>query len=558
MDTASNFLASPPPFPPRTQSRKCASSISAAPAVTSMPTASLARSFPTSVLLQEQRDEYKPLLHILKEDNISQVTLDRRHMLTDFSGKEEDPGHSEQLVQNLEHQLLDWPGLYPLLPSSNMHKDPSLSPTMQPATVSMKLIDVEPSIALALAKKALSASKHAAMLYEDNEILEDDPNGSLSYSLESTSLTKLPLEKEIAVRSTRLQERRSKKRRVSKLKDVLERNRSKKVKAKRKIKQRGFDQNDTLRPLFSCHQTKLLTYKEELTLIAQVQDLMKLEEVKSKLQSHIGREPTLIEWSKSVGISCRDLQSHIDSGNNSREKLVSANLRLVVHVAKKYLYSGLSLLDLFQAGRLGLITSVDKFKPQGGCRFSTYAYWWIRQAIRKATFECGSFSHLPEHIHALLRKVSKAKRLLVEEGNYHPTNEQIAKRVNITTEKLVGLLNHARKPISLQQKVFAGQNITLEHITADPNIPDPEESAMNELMIQHMRKLIVTTLKPRESQIIKLRYGVGGGRAYTLAEVGLRFGLSRERVRQLQNQSLAKLKLRIKNEGADLFRQLLG
>nr|AKC88781.1 sigma factor [Pelargonium cotyledonis] len=558
METASNFLASPPPFPSRTQSRKCASSTSAAPAVTSMPTASLARSFPTSVLLQEQRDEYKPLLHILKEDKISQVTLDRRHMLTGTSGKEEDPDNSEQLVQNLEHQLLDWPGLYPLLPPSNMHKDPSLSPTMQSATVSMKLIDVEPSIALALAKKALSASKEAAMLYADNEILEDDLNGSLSYSLESTSLTKLPLEKEIAVRSTRLQERRSKKRRVSKLKDVvLERNRSKKVKAKRKIKQRGSDRNDRFQPLFSCHQTKLLTYKEELTLIAQIQDLMKLEEVKSKLQSHIGREPTLFELSERVGISCRVLQSKIAAGYSSREKLISANLRLVVHVAKKYLYSGLSLPDLFQAGRLGLITSVDKFKPQG-CRFSTYAYCWIRQEVRKAVFECGSIIHVPEHVHAVLRKVSKAKRLLVEEGNLHPTNEQIAKRVNITTEKLVVLLNRARQPISLQRTVFADQNTTLEDITSDPNNSDSEESVVNELMKQHVRNLIVTTLKPRERKIIQLRYGIGGGRVNTLDEVGLIFGLSRERVRQLQDQSLAKLKQRMESEGADSFKQLLG
>nr|AKC88792.1 sigma factor [Pelargonium transvaalense] len=556
METASNFLAPPPPFPPRTPSRKCASSTSS---VISVPTASLAQSFPTSVLLQEQRDEYKPLLHILKEDKLSQVTLDRRHMLTGTSGKEEDPGNSEQLVQNLEHQFLDWPGLYPLLPSSNMHKDPSLSSIMQSATVGMKLVDVEPSIALALAKKALSASKHAAMLYEGNEILEDDLNGSLSYSLGSTSLIKLPLEKEIAVRSTRLQERRSKKRRVSKLKDVvLERNRPRKVKAKRKrkTKKRGFDQNVTFPP-FSSHRTKLLTNKEELTLIAQIQDLMKLEEVKSLLQFHIGREPTLAEWSGVVGISCRVLQSQIDSGNSSRERLISANLGLVVHVARMYLRSGVSLPDLFQAGRFGLITSIDRFKPQAGCRFSSYAYWWIRQAVRKAVIDHGRLIRLPEHAHALLSKASKARRLLIKEGISHPTNEQIAKRVNITTEKLVVLQNRAREPISLQQKVCAESNVTLEVITADPNNPDPEEAAVNELMMQHVRNLIVTTLEPRERQIVILRFGIGGGRVKTLTEVGEKLGLSRERVRQLQDRSLGKLKQCMESEGADAFREIL-
>nr|AKC88793.1 sigma factor [Pelargonium x hortorum] len=561
METASNFLAPPPPFPPRTPSRKCASSTSAAPAVTSVPTASLARSFPTSVLLQEQRDEYKPLLHILKEDKLSQVTLDRRHMLTGTSGKEEDPGNSEQLVQNLEHQFLDWPGLYPLLPPSNMHKDPSLSSIMQSATVGMKLEDVEPSIALALAKKALSASKQAAMLYEDNEILEDDLNGSLSYSLGSTSSIKLPLEREIAVRSTRLQERRSKKRRASKLKDVvLERYRPNKVKAKRKTKtktkQRGLDQNVPF-PQFSSHQTKLLTNKEELTLIAQIQDFKKLEEVRSELQSHIGREPTLAEWSGVVGLSCRVLQSQIDSSNRCRQRLISANLGLVVHVARKYLSSGVSLPDLFQAGRSGLITSIDRFKPQAGSRFSTYAYWWIRQSVRKSIFEHGRLIRLPEHVHALLSKVSKARRLLIEEGISDPTDEQVAKRVNITTEKLMVLQNRAREPISLQQKVGAESNVSLEAIAVDHSNPDPEEAAVNELMMQHVRNLIVTTLEPRERQIVRLRFGIGGGRVNTLTEVGEKLGLSRERVRQLQDQSLGKLKQGMESAGADEFRELL-
>nr|AKC88791.1 sigma factor [Pelargonium tetragonum] len=559
METASNFLAPPPPFPPRTPSRKCTSSTSSsAPAVTSMPAASLAQSFPTSVLLQEQHDEYKPLLHILKEDKISQVTLDRRHMLTGHSGKEEDPSNSEQLVQNLEHQLLDWPGLYPLLPPSYMHKDPSLSSNMQSATVSMNLIDAEPSIALALAKKALSASKHAALLYEDNEILEDDLNGSLSYSLGSTSLTKLPLEKEIAVRSTRLQERRSKKRRVSKLKDVVvERNRPKKVKAKRKKKQRGFNRDDPFLLFFSSHQTKLLTYKEELTLIAQIQDLTKLEIVKNMLQSHIGREPTLVEWSEVVGLSCRDLQSKVYSGISSREKLVSANLRLVVHIAKKYKKCGVCLPDLFEAGRLGLVTSMDRFKPQAGTRFSTYAYWWIRQAVRKAIFEHGRLIRLPENVHALLSKVHKARKLLVKEGFHQPTDEQVAERVNITTEKLAELKNRAGLYISLQKKVYANSNVTLEDITADPNHPDPEEEALNEIMMQHLRDLIVTTLEPRESQIIFLRFGIIGGRVNTLDEVGQKFGISRERVRQLQDQSLRKIKQRMESQGMDGFRELL-
>nr|AKC88767.1 sigma factor [Erodium texanum] len=531
MEAAKSLIGSSPSFPPRTLPRISASSVSPATAVTSMPTASLAQNFPTSVLLQEQRDDYRPLLTIVKEDKTSQVTLDRRHMVTGTSDKEEAPGNSEQLMRDFQNQLLAWPGL------CSLHENQSLSSTMQSATVDTKSIDCESNIAIALAKKALLASKEAVMLNGYSETFEDDLNGSLSHSLGSTSLTKFPLDEGIIVRSTRLQERHSKKRKVPKLKgSVNERNMSRKVKAKRKIK-KGLGGNDPFKSLLASNKTKVLTTKEELEVIAQVQDLMKLEEVKSRLESQFGREPTLAEWSEGVGISTRALQSQIYSGNSSREKLIYANLRMVFSIAKLYLISGVSLQDLFQAGCIGLITSIGKFKLQDGCRFSTYAYWWIRQAVRKASFQ-RSWFNLPAHVHALLGKVRKARELYGLEGNHDPTYEEIAERVNITVDKLRTILIRSTEPISMDQTVWGDEGGDTYHdIIEDTTIEGPER----ELMRMDIDNLLLRTLNPRERQIIGLRYGIEGGRSYTLSEIGAKFGISKERVRQLVDESTLKL-----------------
>nr|AKC88773.1 sigma factor [Geranium phaeum] len=534
MEAARSLIIPPPPLAPRTS----ASSISPATAVTSMPTASLAQNFPASVLSQEQRDENKPLLSIFREDKTSQVTLDRRHVAIVTSDKEEDPGNSEQLERDFQNQLLAWPGLCSLLPPSYGHENQYLSSTMLSATIDTELIEFESSVAIAIAKEALLATKQAVKLNEYSETCKDDLNDLLSHSVSSTSLAKLPLDEGITVRSTRLRERHSKKRNVPKLNSAFnERNSTKRVEAK-KGRKKGLGRSDPFDALLSSNKTKLLTAKEELELIAQVQDLHKLEEVKSSLQSHLGREPTLIEWAEGVGISCRTLQSQIFSGNSSREKLIYANMRLVVYVAKPYLRSGVSLKDLFQAGCMGLMISVEKFKPQANCRFSTYAYYWIKQTVRKASYR-RAWCTLPDHVHNLLGKVWKARRLYGQEGNHNPTDEEIAERVNITVDKLRILLARSRKPTSLDQTVWGDEGgVTYQEITEDTSIEGPEKK----LMRMDINNLLIRTLNPREQQILMLRYGMAGNRPLTLSEIGAKFGISQERVRQVVDQSKEKLK----------------
>ncbi|KAH9735072.1 RNA polymerase sigma factor sigF [Citrus sinensis] len=510
-----------------------------APAVASVPTSSVARHFPTSVLLQEQRDEYRPLLHMFKEDKTSQATSDSRNIETEaFFVEEKNSGDLDQLVQDLEHQFLHWPDLWNLSPPMKRGEDPSVSLTMQSlSNDTEESVDAEPFDAVALARKALSASKEAASLAENPKL-----NGAEFTDISLTSSLGYPLEEVRTVQSTRFLERRSKKRKVSKPQVTNhETYNSRKASVKKKLSE-GFDPNDPLRLfLWGPETRKLLTADEEFELIAQIQDLIRLEKEKSKLQSQFGREPTLIEWAKAVGLSCRDLKSELHSGNSSREKLINANLRLVVHVAKQYQGRGISLHDLLQEGSMGLMKSVEKFKPQAGCRFASYAYWWVRQTIRKAIFQHSRTIRLPENIYTLLSKVLEAKRLYIQEGNHSPDKEDLARRVGITVEKLERLIFITRMPLSMQQPVWADQDTTFQEITADTEVEIPDISVQKQLMRQHVRNLL-TLLNPKDRCIVRLRFGIEDGKPKSLSEVGNIFGLSKERVRQLESRALYRLK----------------
>ncbi|KAK9195533.1 hypothetical protein WN943_003655 [Citrus x changshan-huyou] len=553
MEAGRNLLSSPPSFPSRTRVKHSLSSSASssssssvlmhneqsAPAVASVPTSSVARHFPTSVLLQEQRDEYRPLLHMFKEDKTSQATSDSRNMETEaFFVEEKNSGDLDQLVQDLEHQFLHWPDLWNLSPPMKRGEDPSVSLTMQSlSNDTEESVDAEPFDAVALARKALSASKEAASLAENPKL-----NGAEFTDISLTSSLGYPLEEVKTVRSTRFLERRSKKRKVSKPKVTNhETYNSRKASVKKKLSE-GFDPNDPLRLfLWGPETRKLLTADEEFELIAQIQDLIRLEKEKSKLQSQFGREPTLIEWAKAIGLSCRDLKSELHSGNSSREKLINANLRLVVHVAKQYQGRGIGLHDLLQEGSMGLMKSVEKFKPQAGCRFASYAYWWVRQTIRKAIFQHSRTIRLPENIYTLLSRVLEAKRLYIQEGNHSPDKEDLARRVGITVEKLERLIFITRMPLSMQQPVWADQDTTFQEITADTGVEIPDISVQKQLMRQHVRNLL-TLLNPKERCIVRLRFGIEDGKPKSLSEVGNIFGLSKERVRQLESRALYRLK----------------
>ncbi|XP_058749270.1 RNA polymerase sigma factor sigF, chloroplastic [Vicia villosa] len=500
----------------------------APPAVSSLPSTFTAQCFPTSVLLQEHRDEYKPLLHMHKEDK---TALNTRVM--DVMSVHE-KNNNVDVNESLERQLHLRCHLQNLLASSPQEDDFQWS-------------------ALSLAKQALSASKQAAAVAEELKLVKIDDD-SLADSL--TGKNKI-------VRSTRLKERHSKLRKVSNSK-VLDEERyfikksdvQKRLRMEKKLKER-LDGNDALRFFLRSPEIKqLLNLDEESQLIAQIQDLFKLKETKVKLQSRFGREPTLSEWADGVGLSCRVLQARLHSANKSKDKLIQANLRLVVHIAKSYQGRGLHLQDLLQEGSMGLMRSIEKYKPQAGCRFSTYAYWWIKQTMRRAIYLHSKTIRIPETFYILLAKVADAKKSYIREGNHNPTREEIARRVEITVEKLELLLFSTRTPLSMERAVWAGQNTTFQEITADSSIELPDVCVAKQLMRSHVRNL-VDTLNPKERKVIRLRFGIEDGYEKSLSDIGKVLGVCKQRVRQIEGTGLNKLKQCLVDQQLDAYVELI-
>ncbi|KAJ4979903.1 hypothetical protein NE237_010683 [Protea cynaroides] len=572
MEASRNLLSTSPLFLlPRTHLRNCYTTYSssdsvpilceqATPAVTSVRTMSMT-CFPMSVLLQEQREDFRTSL-IIREDKTSQTTLVRR--LLDnralFHEERKSSVSDHQDLEDFDSQLLCRPDLWYLLPFLYNGGKPFLSlPTQSVTTHAGSIMDVKPCDVLMLAKEAVLASKQAASIAQDCQLLGADLNESVFSGLGPTNSADLfPLEEEVIVKSKRLLERRSKKRKVLKPKfdDSWASNSSlKKADIQKKIRA-GYDSNDPLQFFLSGPEKKqLLTVKEEAELVVQIQELLRLEEVKQGLQSQFGRQPTMVEWAEAVGMSCQVLQSRIISGNRSRERMIFGNLRMVVHVAKQYQGRGLSLQDLLQEGSIGLTKSLEKFIPRAGCRFSTYAYWWIRQSITKAIYQNSRTIRLPENVYNLLKQVTKAKKLCIREG-YHPTIEQLAKHVGITVKKLERLLLCTRRPLSMQQQVWADQDTTFQEITADPEVETPDLFAAKQLMRRHVRNLL-SILPYKERRIMQMRYGIADGEPKSLAAIGSVFNLSKERVRQLEKRALDKLKQCLSSQGLGVYADLL-
>ncbi|RDX64170.1 RNA polymerase sigma factor sigF, chloroplastic, partial [Mucuna pruriens] len=509
----------------------------AAPAVASWSSSSAAQHFPTSVLLQEQRDEYRPLLH---------ATLNTRQMDMTSVHEKGNMGNADQLTCSPTRGI-------------------AASSTLQPVDIdSERPADGLLGIAVSLAQQALSASKQAASITGEMKLIEvDDDDDPLPLGLASTSLADSSLKENKIVRSTRIIERRTKQRKVSKSKvlddeSYLERKSDvqRRLHLEKKLKE-GFDQNDPLRLFLSGPESRqLLTREEESQLITQIQDLSRLEEVKIRLQSQLRREPTLVEWADAMGLSCYTLQTQLHCGNRSKEKLFHANLRMVVHIAKHYQGRGLGLQDLLQEGSTGLMKSIEKFKPEAGCRFGTYAYWWIRHSIRKAIFQHSRTIRLPENLYSLLGKVTEAKKSYIQEGNLRPTKEELARRAGITVEKLEILIFASRIPISMQQTVWADQDTTFQEITADSANEIPDVVVAKQLMRAHVHNLL-NILTPKEKSIIRLRFGIEDGKEKTLSDIGKVFGLTKERVRQLESRALSKLKQCLVSQGLNAYVDLL-
>ncbi|MER6283468.1 RNA polymerase sigma factor [Streptomyces sviceus] len=236
-----------------------------------------------------------------------------------------------------------------------------------------------------------------------------------------------------------------------------------------------------------------------------------------------------------------DLDRLVVLGRMAKRRLIEANLRLVVSVAKRYVGRGLTMLDLVQEGNLGLIRAVEKFDYARGYKFSTYATWWIRQAMSRALADQARTIRVPVHVVELINRVVRVQRRMLQERGYEPTPEEVAAHLDLAPERVSEVLRLAQEPVSLHAPVGEEDDVALGDLIEDGDAASPVESAAFLLLREHL-EAVLSTLGERERKVVQLRYGLADGRPRTLEEIGRIFGVTRERIRQIESKTLNKLR----------------
>ena len=253
----------------------------------------------------------------------------------------------------------------------------------------------------------------------------------------------------------------------------------------------------------------------------------------------IGRVP-LLTPEEEVDLALK-IQSGGPDGEKAKQRLSEANLRLVVSIAKRYVGRGMQFLDLIQEGNLGLIKAVEKFDHTKGFKFSTYATWWIRQAITRAIADHARTIRIPVHMVETINKVKKVSSQLLHENGHEPTAEEIAERLEMPVDKVREIMRVAQEPVSLETPIGEEEDSHLGDFLPDEDAPVPAEAASQTLLKEQLAE-VLKTLTPREEKVLRLRFGLEDGRPRTLEEVGKEFNVTRERIRQIEAKALRKLR----------------
>ena len=359
--------------------------------------------------------------------------------------------------------------------------------------------------------------------------------------------SKQPASKNIAKKETVTKKTASKKT----SKTTKERATSKKTAGKKAAKRKAkpLYTTDAVRAyLHEIGRVPLLSHEDEIVLGKQVQQLMALlaikDELIEKLPEGADAEDAIskADWAKAADMTEAELDNHLRRGQRSKRKMIEANLRLVVAVAKKYQKRNLEFLDLIQEGTLGLERGVEKFDPMKGYKFSTYAYWWIRQAITRAIAQQARTIRLPIHITEKLNKIKRVQRELSQQLGRSPNAAEVGAELDLEPKQVREYLSIARQPISLDVRIGDNQDTELQDLLEDDGA-SPEDYTVQQSLKQDLLRML-SELTTQQQEVINLRFGLADGNPLSLAKVGQRMGISRERVRQLEQQALKHLRRR--------------
>ena len=285
----------------------------------------------------------------------------------------------------------------------------------------------------------------------------------------------------------------------------------------------------------------LLSAEEEIVLAQKMEDGVvaaeKIQIMKARIEENEIDEAEAEELREEI----KKLQKDVDLGSDAKKRLAEANLRLVVSIAKRYVGRGMLFLDLIQEGNLGLIKAVEKFDYRKGYKFSTYATWWIRQAITRAIADQARTIRIPVHMVETINKLIRVSRQLLQELGREPSPEEIAEEMNMPVDRVREILKISQEPVSLETPIGEEEDSHLGDFIKDDNVPVPADAAAFTLLKEQLEE-VLGTLTEREQKVLTLRFGLEDGRARTLEEVGKEFNVTRERIRQIEAKALRKLR----------------